>query len=177
MDHQGDGRGDQRGLEPELIPKHQIRGHYRWNNGAADVDGENRAGPRHHDRRDITHAEEFNDLSRFDGGSGQHRDRNIEIAADQRAEQQKKGHAGTDPEPHIGISENPKLNQDEQYHEQQDQDRKQSRCQRQIVNLGTHDFAGSIPVVCHVSIIDFPPHGKSLAEQHSSTDGIGHEPA
>jgi hypothetical protein len=36
--------------------------------------------------------------------------------------------------------------------------------------LGTHDFAGSIPVVCHVSIIDFPPHGKSVAEQHSSKD-------
>jgi hypothetical protein len=52
----------------------------------------------------------------------QDRDRNIEIAADERAEQKKQRGARPDAEPHIGISENAKLNQDDQPHEQHHQD-------------------------------------------------------
>ena len=54
---------------------------------------------------------------------GQHGDRNIEIAADQRAEQQQQRHARADPEPHIGIAQDAKLDQDDQPDKHKDQDR------------------------------------------------------
>ncbi len=98
----------------------------------------------------------------------QNRDRNVEVAADQRAKQQNKGNARPDAQTHIGIAENAKLDQDDQPGEQNHQDRKQSRRQRQVVHLGTHGCGGSVSfgigvsVTC--SIIDFLPHGKSVAE-------------
>ena len=143
MDDKSHRSNRERCLDPELVPDHEIGRHQGRNNGAADIHRENRARRRDHQRHDVAHAEEVDDLPGLDGLAGQDRDRDIEIAADQRAEQQKQRAAGPDAEPHIGISEDVELNQDDQSADQQDQDRKQPRRQRQIVILGIHDLAQS----------------------------------
>ena len=51
----------------------------------------------------------------------------------------------TYPEPHIGISKDTELDQDDQRQCQKNQDRKKSRRQRQIVNLGiVHEIEGLV---------------------------------
>jgi hypothetical protein len=142
--HEGNRDDGQRCSQPQLISDHEISGHQGRDHGAADIDGEHGAGPLHYRRHDVAHAEEIDDFIGADMRLGQHRDRNIEIAADQRTEQQQQCGAGPDPEPHVGVAENPKLDQNDQPRQQHHQDRKQSRRHRQIMNLGIHGRASSV---------------------------------
>jgi hypothetical protein len=134
MDHRGYHHGGDRGAEPQAVAQQQIGRHQHRDHRAADIDRDHRPRPLRDLRHHVVHSEKMHDLSR-DIVPGQHRDRNVEIAADQRADQQEKRAARRQPEPQIGVAQDIELDENQQTRDRDRKHGEHSRRKREIVGL------------------------------------------
>ena len=129
-------RCDRQGtLDPQSVPGKQIDRHQARNGGAANIHRDDCAGPVHHERDHIAHPVELDLLAGQHPLAGRSPDRNIEIAAQQRAKQQKEHDAGTHAEAQVRVAQNAELDQREDDDEDADEDCKERRTERQIMEL------------------------------------------
>ena len=76
-------------------------------------------------------------------------DRNVEIAADERAKEQKQRGARADAEAHVGIAQHSDLDQHQERDEQPDQDEKERRGKREVMHLAQVHRAPLSPLNRH----------------------------
>ena len=115
--HQGDPQRGQQTRPPEPIFDEQIERHQAGYDGAADVHRDDRAGPLHHHRDGIAHAVVDDLAAGQDVLRRQFDDRDVEVAAHQRAQEQQDGGAGAQADAHIGVAQRAELN----HHDQDDE--------------------------------------------------------
>src|SRR5262249_30104486 len=111
-DHRHDG-GRQDSPNPQVVLEKKIERQHRRDHGAADIYGDNGAGPIDHDRHDVAHAEEEDFTPRLDLACREFPYWNIDVAADQRAQQQQQCGARTDAKARVDIAQHIDLDEND----------------------------------------------------------------
>src|SRR5262249_9152890 len=84
------------------------------NDCPADINGDNCAGPVGHEGNYVAHANEINHLAGNNVRFGKLCRWNVDVAPEKRAKEDQHGRAGVETDPHIGITQEPKLDENEQ---------------------------------------------------------------
>ena len=136
-------RGEHTG-DPDAMPEQQIERERAGNEGAADIDRHDRAGPINDLRHDVDHAVDDYLPARQNLLLRELEKRDIHVAAEQRCEQQQCGGAPSHSQPHVGQPQHADLDQRDQRDEEGGQYTERERGKRQIIEMSVSHHRGPI---------------------------------
>ena len=130
--HGHNGDTDESGEEEPVLRK-EVKGEQNGDNGAAEVDRDDCAGPVRDVRNHITHAPQGDNLVRHHVLSRQVIDGDIHIASEEREKEKGKHMPAPDAHPFVGVPQDADLNRDDQDHEEDGEEEQEWEGNREIV--------------------------------------------